>query len=280
MIKTKVYFWPQWFAAAWPGQQKRRLPATLIKKLNRANLYLWRALNFYDDFLDGSGRPTNLPRANSAYRHFLEIYYRLNLSPNFYKLFNRIISDLDKANRQEIQNQRCQIVNGKIILNAQVDFLNLTDLSRKSLALGLGPLAILSALDENNDKINQTLNFFRLALAAKQLADDAKDWLEDLKNGRLTAANFLVLKAAKKRGLTLDLKQKPEIAYLLFALEASPILSKNLQTLCRLSRQAAAQIPLPPAARLIKEIIGPLETGLKETEHFRSLWLKTAPKML
>lgn len=280
MIKTKVYFWPQWFAAAWPIQPKRRLPARLIKKLNRANLYLWRALNFYDDFLDGRGRPTNLPRANSAYRHFLEIYYRLNLSPNFYKLFDRIISDLDKANRQEVQNQRGQIVNGKIILNVPADFSKLIDLSRKSLALGLGPLAILSALGETSDKINQTLNFFRSALAAKQLADDAKDWFEDLKNGHLTAANFLVLKAARKRGLTLDLKQKPEIAYLLFAREASPTLSKNLQLLCRLSRQAADQIPLPPEARLIKEIIGPLETGLKETEHFRSLWLKTAPKML
>ena len=219
MSKENVYFWPEWLSVA-PGPKKNKLitPA-LIKKLNQGQIYLWRALNIYDDFLDGEGVTEKLPLANIYLRQYLELYYRLNLPRNFYRQFNQILVAMERANQKEVRRPRLKIIKGRFYSPRSLPpFKNLTALSKKSLALALGPLAIMYLQDEKDElKIKKILNFFRLALAAKQLADDAQDWLEDLNQGKITAANALVLKAARQQKLYLNWEEKPEIFYLLFA---------------------------------------------------------------
>jgi len=89
-----------------------------------------------------------------------------------------------------------------------------------------------------------------------------------------------VLRAAKNQCLILDLVGHPEIAYLLFAEKASYRISRDLKNLCRLAKIHGAKIGLNPNSRLITGIIGPIETGLRETAEFRSYWLKKAKIML
>jgi lysophospholipase L1-like esterase len=272
MSKEKIYFWPQWFAASLPLRDRQKIKPILIKNLGWANLYLWRALNIYDDFLDGAGRPEFLPVANSYHRRYLEIYYRLKLPAKFYKLFNKINVGLDAANRREASRPRLKIKNGEIIFPSRLpNFRNLTNLSNKSLALGLGPVAIIAAGNGSASRIDATLNFFRSALAAKQLADDARDWLDDLQSGSLNPCNILVIQEAKKRGLVIDLKHQPAIAYLLFAAVAQKI-SEQLKQLCRQTRTAGGRIGLAPKSRLLQEILAPIETGLSEAAQFLSGW--------
>jgi hypothetical protein len=237
---------------------------------------LWRALNIYDDFLDGDGRSENLPTANSYYRRFLEIYYRLNLKSSFYCLFNKIIADLDEANRREVLYNKLKIKNGRIFIPRRLpNFPDLTKLSRKSLALGLNAIALLyiSGAGKNSYKIRATLNFFRAALAAKQLADDAQDWLEDLEGGIITSANVLVLRAAKNHGLILNLRKNSKMAYLLFATEASAKLSIELGKLCQRAKSTAEKAGLNTQGPLIKNLINPLESGLREASEFRAQWI-------
>lgn len=273
----KASFWPNWFCLALPLEQQAKVEHRMLLKLNRANRYLWRALNIYDDFLDQEAQSAQLPLANGYYRRFLEIYYRLDLPAAFYQLFKDVMDDLDIANRQEVQKHHLPIKNGQLTPPQKIpSFTNLVDLSRKSLPLGLGAIALLYRIKPEIAKteVTATLNFFRYALAAKQLADDARDWFNDLKAGRITAANTLVLRAAKKYQLSLDLNRHPEISYLLFAQEASKKITANLSSLCHQAKQAARDIHLAPDCRLLAEIIGPLETGLTEVSQFRSYWLK------
>ncbi|HBA36596.1 TPA: hypothetical protein DCZ15_01845 [Candidatus Falkowbacteria bacterium] len=274
MPREKAYFWPEWFAAALPWHQRRLITPRLIAKLNRANLYLWRALNIYDDFLDGDGRPERLPRGNDYYRRFLDSYYRLNLRADFYLLFNRWLKDLDNCNRREILQNKITVDNGKINYSKNLpDFSDLKNPARKSLPLGLGPLAMLSVLgySVNSPEAQQTVNFFRAACAAKQLSDDARNWREDLTDGRITAANVLVLRAAAERHLNLDLHQKSEIADLLFATQAAGEISENIRQLCRQARKAATKIGLSPDSRLITEILVPLESAVRKARQFHRL---------
>ncbi|NCQ12757.1 hypothetical protein COT93_01695 [Candidatus Falkowbacteria bacterium CG10_big_fil_rev_8_21_14_0_10_37_18] len=273
MVKEKVYFWPQWFAASLLSKDRQKIKLSQLKSLGQANLYLWRALNIYDDFLDGTGQAKLLPGANSYYRKYLEIYYRLNLPPKFYQLFNKINDELDNANRQEVSRPKLKIQNNNIILPSRLSsFKNLTDLSKKSLALGLGPIAIMFL---NNPKvemknIRSVLSFFRKALATKQLSDDTRDWLEDLKNGAITAANIHILKAAKHRKISLNIKKEPEIIYLLFV-ESTVRLSSQLEYLCQKTRQAGEKAGLANNSLLLNKIIKPIETGVRETAAFRAL---------
>jgi len=279
----KASFWPNWFFLTLPPKQRAKIEPKLLLKLSRANRYLWRALNIYDDFLDQEGQSAQLPLANGYYRRFLEIYYRLNLPAAFYHVFKDTMDDLDAANRQEVQKNCLLIKNGRLTLPHKIPrFTNLVDLSRKSLPLGLGAIALLYQIRPEITKIEitMTLNFFRYALAAKQLADDARDWFDDLNGGRITAANALVLRAAKKYQLPLDLNRQPEISYLLFAQEASKEITANLDSLCRQTKRAAVKIHFQPDCRLLTEILGPLETGLAEVDKFRSHWLKKSKIML
>jgi len=273
MVKEKVYFWPQWFITSLSPQDRKKIKLSQIKSLGQANLYLWRSLNIYDDFLDGTGQAKLLPNANSYYRQYLEIYYRLNLPSKFYKLFNKINNELDNANRQELSQPKLKIQDNNIVLPSRLpNFKNLTDLSKKSLALSLGPIAVMFLINPEVEmkKIHSVLNFFRRALATKQLSDDTRDWLEDLKNGAITAANIHILKAAKHRKISLNIKKEPEIIYLLFV-ESTVRLSAQLEYLCQKTRQAGQKAGLSNNSVLLNKIIQPIETGLRETAAFRAM---------
>ncbi len=275
----KIYFWPPWFADALSNTKRQKIAPRLIKNLQKANLFLWRALNIYDDFLDQSGINSKLPVANGYYRRYLEIYYRLNLPEDFYRLFNRTMAHLDRANERETKENHFSISNGRVpsaIICPAFD--NLTVLADKSLALGLGPIAILYHLDPEKAKtaVPDILSFFRYALAAKQLADDARDWFSDLKNGIITPANLTVLQAAQEKKLPLDLNKEPITAYLLFSQKAAEKIVASLSRLCQQTRNAAKKAELRPGCQLIEEIIGPIEKGVTEVAQFRTYWLKKA----
>jgi len=283
MKNKKIYFWPRWFIEAWPADQKPKINKRLLGKLQSANIYLWEALNIYDDIIDQEGKNIKLPLANNNYRKFLEIYYRLNLPASFYQTFNQIMTDLDRANHEEALFNHFRTNNGQIIYPKKFPiFTELSDLSRKSLALGLGPVALLYYQNQTKiiTKTKLTLELFRYTLAAKQLADDARDWFTDLTSGIITAANLPILKAAQKRCLVLNLKQQPEIIHLLFVTEAATKISGDLKKLCHQARKSAATLGLKSDCRLLTEILGPIENGLRESALFRAQWLKNVEIML
>jgi hypothetical protein len=261
MPLEKIYYWPRWFAETLSKKERLIINTGLIKKLGHGNILLWRALNLYDDILDGDKGPETLPLANSYYRRWLEIYYRLGLKPDFYKLFNRLISDLDVANRREIKRSR----------KYQPRLTNPLSLARKSLPLSCGPLAILASLGykANSQRTQATLIFFRAALAAKQLSDDAYDWREDLRAGKITMANALVLRAAAKNRKRPDTLSKPAFADVLFANYASPRLRKIILNLCRQAKKHAQSAHISPGSRFVQALIGPLEKAAKMAKKSR-----------
>jgi len=278
MIKDQVYYWPIWLLTARAKGKNSKIKSSLLKKISQGQIYLWKALNIYDDFLDGSGQPNKLSRANAYLRRYLEIYYRLNLGKDFYRLFNSVFADLEKANQEEAVQTHLEISQGQIIFpRVWPNFKNLTDLSRKSLVLALGPLVAANFLAERPDQgcRSAILDFFRFALAAKQLSDDACDWREDLENGAITAVNILILKKARQRHLTLNL-QKPEVINLLFVSAAASQIAGHIKTLCWRARREAKKAGWLNNCALIREIIKPLENAVVKSEKFRSLLTKKA----
>ncbi len=264
MKYEKAYYWTYWFYKSWP--KSLNVTGAQIKKLCLANAFLWRALNIYDDFLDGEGSPANLPQGNNYYRRFLEIYYRLNLNSNFYKLFNKIIADLDKANQEEALFEKLIIAGERLEYPSKtLPFINLRDLSRKSLALCLGPIALLYLNQPRPPKkeIRVVINFFSCALAAKQLSDDACDWLEDLQAGKITAANSLVIRAAHAQQIVLKFNQNNPELNLLFINYASEIISAGISDLCAQARRYASMVGVINNSPITNKILRPMESAVK-----------------
>jgi len=268
-----IFYWPSWFLISLDKKTQRKINIKTLNSLAKAQIYLWDALNIYDDILDGSTNAKKLPEANKLFRNFLEIYYRLNLPADFYKLFNSLFVDLDKANQEEFNASKIEIQNSLISPPKKYsDFSDLSLLSRKSLALSVGPIAVLylSGDPQSINKVKTLKKFFKYALAAKQLSDDSRDWFEDLNNVSLTYPNTLILKLAQKEKITIDLKNKPEIAYLLFTKVVEEI-SKNIKLLCKMAREEAKAINIKDSNPLLLNIVSSLEKAVIKAEKFAKL---------
>ena len=274
MTKTKEsYYWPIWFSQLLrPAEQKKI--KEIIPALSRAQVYLWRALNIYDDFLDGEGEVKKLPAANRYYRLFFKTHYELRLNSGYYDLLNKTLEKLDHANQTETASQKLLIRKSLIIIPKELKRPNGGgDLAKKSLALAFGPLALLAKLGYkiSDKKFQAALNFFRYALAAKQLSDDSHDWQEDLKRGLMTTANYLLIQASQEKKIKLKLDSASINANLLYAQVAAPRITKNLEALCRQAKKELLIFSASPSSLLIFNLITPLETACYKAKKFRSL---------
>lgn len=270
MNKEKTYYWPAWFSRLLPKTEQEKIKK-ILPKIQTTQILLWDALNIYDDFLDGEGKPEELPKANNYFRRYLETYYQFNLTPDYYHLFNQILNNLEKANLEETKEPKLKIENGLITIPKKLpDWKRTESLSSKSLALSLSSVALLSFLGyrTTDKKVRATVDFFKYALAAKQLADDSCDWLEDLKNSHLTIANTPILKAAKRQNLRLDFNHQPEILYLLFTQESSPIIIAEIERLCLIARKKIKKINDHSNNVLLKNLILPLEKSCQKSKKF------------
>ncbi|MHB8903928.1 MAG: class 1 isoprenoid biosynthesis enzyme [Patescibacteria group bacterium] len=272
------YLWPAWFFSSLDKKDQSKIKVSILNKLAKGQTYLWDALNIYDDILDGSTNAKKLPLANKYFRYYLEIYYRLKLPNDFYSHFNFLLDDLELANQEEFNQKKVKIKDGLVKNPLKTPtFNNLEALSRKSLALSSGSLAILYLINNHKSlsKIPGLINFFKYALAAKQLSDDSKDWIEDLKSGSITYPGSLVLKLAKKNKIELDFKKRPEIIYLLFT-KIAPKISQKIEFLCRMARQEAKSINIARNNQLITKIIKPLEMAVLKAQKFNRLLTKSS----
>lgn len=258
-MEERVSNWPKLFFESITKEKNEKL----IKILSKADIYWWRAYNIYDDILDGDSGPNKLPIANIYLINFLKSYYKLKLSREFYKIFHEIIFQVEKANEKELTEKKIKFKNGEMIIPQNIQtFYDLKLISNKSLALSLGPVAIMFFLNFNQKKISSCVNFFRNFLAAKQLSDDAYDWLDDLLNGKITAANVLILQDAEKNNLRLNYEKKPEILLKIF-LKINRIIAKKVLKLCEQANLEADKIGLERGCKFIKETIVPLEICAK-----------------
>jgi len=258
-IENIVANWPILFFQSLTERKKENFTKILFK----ANIYWWRAYNIYDDILDGDGDSSRLPIANTYFIKFITSYYNLNLSKKFYKIFNKIITTVEQANKKELLEQKLKFKNGKILIPKKLPkFSILKTLSNKSMALSLGSIAIMYHLDLGTKKINLCIEFFKNFLSAKQLSDDSHDWLEDLIKGKITAANVHVLQEAKKHNIALDLKNKNSL-FKIF-LKINYINGKNVIKLCERANIYANKIGLQKNCKFLNNTVTIIENAAKK----------------
>ncbi len=162
---------------------------SLAKKLGIANLFGWIAYKIYDDILDGEGDTSLLPSANVCLRELTSIYRDL-LSHNRIRLFHRIMDKMEQANEWERRN----CFNNEELPN----YGNLKVLADKSMGHALGPITLLlsAGYGEHSEEIRSLVSYFEHYLIARQLNDDAHDWLDDLRRGFRNSVSVRILRKA------------------------------------------------------------------------------------
>lgn len=192
----QIILLPFWFREA-VGENNELITDRQIASLGLANLYGWIAYTIYDDFFDGEGKTEFLPVANICLREVTNFYTQIvEYDSGNYKTIRNILDNIESANAWESRHCRSIVAEGKLAVPRQLpEFKKHQQLADKSLGHALGSITILMLLNfkYNSRQVKEILSFFTHYLIARQLNDDAHDWLEDLRAGRINSVGASVL---------------------------------------------------------------------------------------
>jgi len=269
--KEECCYWPLWFSYLLPAIEQKYI-SKILPLLQTAQVFLWRALNIYDDFLDGDQpSPKKLIEANNYYRRFLNIHFNLKLPDEYYKLLNNLLGLWENANNKEVVRRK----KSWKLQNIQLKKFNfpLASLADKSLILASGPLALLFYLNYNlkSPIVTGSLDFWRYFLSAKQLSDDSRDWRDDLNDNIITMANAPIATRLDVRSSELNSKLDDIKLQTLFISHAAPMIISNLKTLGKQARAALKKINRDKSPLILDKLVAPLETAAQKSEKFLKL---------
>ncbi|MFH1193654.1 MAG: hypothetical protein V1661_01525 [bacterium] len=201
--KDKQIFLLPYFCKSALGKNGAKISNELLVQLGLANLYGWMAYTIYDDFLDGDGNPELLGTANVCLRELTLIFNNvLKENSGFQNFWQEILNKIDEANGWETANCRLKIGTGRFAIPSPLpNDENYSHLAQKSIGHCLGPAAILFSLGYKADssEVKNLLLFFRHYIIARQLDDDAHDWEDDLKKGRLNSVSIKIFEKWLKK---------------------------------------------------------------------------------
>ena len=190
---------------------KKSIDEAIAIKLGAAGFYGWMAYTIYDDFFDNEGDPKVLSLANVCLRELVSIYdSEFSKDEKFLKFFRNIMDRIDSANFWETNNCRAKTSGSRLTIPDRLpDYGNMKRLADRSIGFALGQAAILYLHSGNieSTEIKRLVAFFENYIIARQLNDDAHDWEEDIKGGRLSPAVTLVLKKYAQQAKNKSVKE-------------------------------------------------------------------------
>ena len=237
-----------------------------ITALGLANLYGWIAYTIYDDFFDGEGKIDLLPVANIGLREVTTFYAQIlgNNNDN-YKTIKKILDNIENSNAWESKYCRGVLIDSKLVIPRQLpDFKNLRQLADKSLGHALGPVTILMLLNFKHIswQIKEILSFFTHYLIARQLNDDAHDWLEDLRAGRINSVGASILAAMDRK--TINLQRDERKLQKLFWNDILPHVAENIFKHTKLARLALSHIGVIEKPDLLLNLLARPEAAARQ----------------
>lgn len=184
---------PWWLAELAP------LGEELCEALAVASLYGWWYGRLLDDVLDGSADPAVLPLAQHALTRALDAYAQLGLLGS--TLWGDLAARLDAAAAAYAEEVSARPVDPGSVGDAELAVWTMDLLMDRAAPLGLTVtahlhLAGVPAGDCRREELTQAL---RCLAGARQIADDARDWLADLRAGQLNWASAGLIRDFRAR---------------------------------------------------------------------------------
>jgi hypothetical protein len=200
-VYEQIFLLPYHFATSLHERYAKKISGTVQIELGAATVFGWIAYTIFDNTLDNEGNPEHISVATLCLREVVDIYGR-TMPPSGRALFTAIMDGIDRANAWERRNCFRPVVDLRTLPSYGDDSI----LAEKSLGHALGPIAILLQLGQNvtSTDTKALISFFKHYLIARQLNDDAHDWLADLKRGFLNSVSVEVLKRWHKKQPTVS----------------------------------------------------------------------------
>lgn len=202
---------PGLFIASLSSNHQKKLSGfnhKLAEKLGTANILGWIAYTIFDDFLDEEGVITELPLGQVCHRLCLDIFAQITRHHHQDALtqeVHRVLNQVDEANHWEVTTARRKTTSSSAkrtttitvrLAGSLPDYPGSLFTAHKSIGHGLGPAVTLLLLgfDTNSPAYQAWWQTAKHLLAARQLNDDAHDWLTDLQQGQLNYVTTQILR--------------------------------------------------------------------------------------
>ncbi len=195
---------PEWFAESLNstlGKPSKKF----LRELGTVNTLGWIGYTIVDKVLDGEDHKALLPVSTICIREVTAYYEKLFANdPKALRFVTDILDGIDQANFWEHQTCKIQKASTKIQTKELPNYGSFLPLAEKSLGHALGPIAIILknqklSASQRFTAANLVKQFFIHYIIARQLNDDAHDWLADLDQGFLNSASVELLKDVKRR---------------------------------------------------------------------------------
>lgn len=244
-----------------------RISESDVLDLCGAGVLGWIGYGIYDDLMDGHGDPSLLPLANACAGAARRRFTKAPLPKAVSEAVEGILDGMEAATLWERVCARTH----------PCDYGDLSALWEKSLGHAIGPLVITAAAAPR-DRASRAavLEFFRHYLAARQLNDDAHDWTDDLREGRVNpvGAMMLDLDPESSRAFSRDgrLDPDPSLVQAFWDSVLDRVASLIRKHTGR-AREAAGRIRVLSNAEFLCDLLVPLEraadSAVSERERVR-----------
>jgi hypothetical protein len=230
----------------------------LVSALAKANLYGWLGYTLADNFLDDEGHARDIPLTTWSLRRLHMLFSNLpTLGSTFFPIVSATLDALDAANSWEVAHCRAISSNTTLTLPSLPTYpSDTTWLAERSLGHILGPLALMLAAGHptESDESRLVTQFFKHAITARQLNDDAHDWESDLRNGHLTyVVTDLLLAAGISHTCTLD-THLPSLRTLFWEERIVHICEEILKQ-CTMARTCVSQMTFFKNSKLLEKVV-------------------------
>lgn len=165
----------------------------------------WTAFTRHDDIADGDTPPVDVWTANALLRRAYETFQGLFSDDGWKERCRSAFDRMDAANLEEGAWQLARDGDGWKLPDA-IPPSSLASLTGRSVGILLAPTAVVlrTAPADAATLIADVEGFLLHVIAARQLCDDAHDWEDDLRHGRLNHAS-VGLFAPSRVGTRLDI---------------------------------------------------------------------------
>lgn len=261
MSVMKIGLWPQLLINSLPNNNLIEKRALISKQTVSSQIYLWQALNIYDDILDEGKNIEKLPLANYYFRSFLQIFYESKPPLALKNKAEKLWKNLEKFHQLELKQGKIFWVKQKIQYSSSTLILKLNNLADKSLVLAIMPIALAWQQKQNlsTREIKKLFSLFKCLLITKQLADDVKDWEDDLQAGKLTIVTKFLLDKLKQEKIKINKKNYIYQAKIIFIKTSALTFSQQIINAAQKTKKIADELNIGANSSLLTELLYPLE---------------------
>ncbi len=218
------------------------VPDDIVQSLAIANTLGWIGYTMYDKLLDAETDVGMLPLANACIHIMHGIFNEICITDEMKTVVHRILSGIETVTAWEYRYCR---IDDADPLPTYGDY---KALAHKSLGHALGPI-LLTLLYDKPEQAAYVEEFFIHYIIARQLNDDAHDWLEDWKRGYVNSVSVDLLKVSKNT----------ETLQKLFWEKHIDVVTKRILEYIKHARTELKKITVISEVTFLEELLLPLE---------------------